>query len=108
MRLSAHYYGYHRNSEFIIFSQRILERVFLESLINTCMSVFFSGFMGNESERGTNKLPENLFAVCLSSADSFSSRTQKKNTHSVRIQFIVEKRQCSLQNCLYKSIRIVK
>ena len=38
------------------------------SISNECL---FSGFIGNESERGTNKSPENPFAVhtiCLSHA----------------------------------------
>ena len=48
------------------------------------MSVFFSGFMGNDSERGTNQSSENRFAVhaiCLSRAPIHSQRTQKKDTH---------------------------
>ena len=46
----------------------------------------FSGFMENESERGTYKSPENHFvvqAICFSRALIHSPWTQKKDTHSL-------------------------
>ena len=52
------------------FHQRVLERVFVGSIVNIKkMSVFFSGFMENELECGTKKSPKSRFAVytvCLS------------------------------------------
>ena len=46
------------------------------------ISVFFSGFMGNESEHGTNKLSDNRFAVnaiCLSRAPIRSQMNPEKS-----------------------------
>ena len=61
---------YCRNFEFMTdFSQRILERVFVRSIVIIRNEYFFS--MGNESERGINKSSENHFAIhaiCLSRA----------------------------------------
>ena len=67
------------------FSQRILERVFVGNIINIRNDCLFSGFLGNESEHRTNKLPENCFAVhtiCLSCGQIHFPWTKKKR-HSI-------------------------
>ena len=61
------------------FSRRILERVFVRRIVNITNECLFSGFMGNESERGTNKSPK---AICLSRAPIHSPCTHKKDTHT--------------------------
>ena len=54
----------------------------------------FSWFMGNESEGGTNNSPENHFAahamrfVCAPRSYSFPMNQEKKDTHSLNINFI--------------------
>ena len=55
------------------------------------MSVFFSGFIGNESERGANKSREprsGSRTICLFRATILSPWTQKKDTHSLYLQCI--------------------
>ena len=44
-------------------SQRILDRVFVCSIVNTKNECLFSEFMGNELDLGTKKLPKNRFVT---------------------------------------------
>ena len=63
------------------FSRRILGRVFVGIIKHIRNKCLFSGFMGNESYRGTNKSSKNRFAVhaiCLSRTTIHSPWTQKK------------------------------
>ena len=76
--------------EFWIYNvyRRILGRVFVGNIVNIRNECLFSGFMGNESERGTNKSSENRFtvhAICLSCTLIHSPWIQKKDTHSLNI-----------------------
>ena len=78
MKLRARYCG---NFEFIIFLWEFWKGSFVGSIVNIRNECLFSGFMGNESKRGTNKSAENRFAVhaiCLSRAKIHSQWTQKK------------------------------
>ena len=59
-----------------IISQRILGRIFVGIIVNIRNECLFSGFMGNESEYRTNKLPK----ICLFHAPIHSPWTQKKKT----------------------------
>ena len=50
------------------------------------MNIFFIGSWVNESERGTNKSPENRFtgyAICLSSTPIRYPMNSEKDTHSL-------------------------
>ena len=53
----------------------------MENIVNIRNDCLFSGFMGNESERGTNKLPKKCFGIhtlCLSHAPIHSHEPRKK------------------------------
>ena len=83
MSLSAHY---RRNFDFFNFSRRIMERVFVWSILNIRNESLFSGFMENQLERVTNKSTENLFTVLtiwLSCARILSPWTTLKDVYSL-------------------------
>ena len=60
-------------------SQTILGRVFVGSIENIRNELLFSGFIGNESDRGTKKSPENPFSVLFVPCSNSFPMKQEKN-----------------------------